>query len=206
MLINVMEEQTIRDVLTYSPIMHPGQLCMLQADAYNKAFSCADSNVLVKLMKEFDYIYLIEQLESINLQSLKPLTEASKSDPENCILDYWLSALSNALEGVEIPGRVYPEYSDFVKSRGKGKINYKQASYLLQNEGLPKEIKEMHEIQPWIDDMQTLLDYLHKIRSAENALYQAFKKYGLLNDELKFNHRIFCSHLAYETALSQGYM
>lgn len=201
-----MEKQTIRDVLTYSPIMHPGQLCKLQTVAYNKCLLNADNKIFDKFIIELDYEHLIERLGSINLDSLNPLTEASKSDPEYCILDYWLSALSNALEGVEIPGRVYPEYSDFVKSRGKGKINYKQASYLLQNEGLPKEIKEIHEIQPWIDDMQTLLDYLHKIRSAENALYQLFKKHGLLNDELKFNHRIFCSHLAYETALSQGYM
>lgn len=201
-----MEKQTIRDVLTYSPIMHPGQLCKLQTVAYNKCLLNADNKIFDKFIIELDYEHLIERLGSINLDSLNPLTEASKSDPEYCILDYWLSALSNALEGVEIPGRVYPEYSDFVKSQGKGKINYKQASYLLQNEGLPKEIKEMHEIQPWIDDMQTLLDYLHKIRSAENALYQLFKKHGLLNDELKFNHRIFCSHLAYETALSQGYM
>ena len=206
MLINIMEKQTIRDVLTYSPIMHPGQLCKLQTVAYNKCLLNADNKICEKFIIELDYEHLIEQLGSINLDSLNPLTEASKSDPEYCILDYWLSALSNALEGVEIPGRVYPEYSDFVKSRGKGKINYKQASYLLQNEGLPKEIKEIHEIQPWIDDMQTLLDYLYKIRSAENALYQLFKKHGLLNDELKFNHRIFCSHLAYETALSQGYM
>ena len=206
MLTNIMEKQTIRDVLTYSPIMHPGQLCELQTVAYNKCLLNADNKIFDKFIIELDYENLVEQLESINLKSLKPLTEASKSDPDYCILDYWLSALSNALEGVEIPGRVYPEYSDFVKSRGKGKINYKQASYLLQNEGLPKEIKEIHEIQPWIDDMQTLLDYLYKIRSAENALYQLFKKHGLLNDELKFNHRIFCSHLAYETALSQGYM
>ena len=206
MLINVMEEQTIQGVLDYSPILHPGQLCWLQSAAYNKCLLNADNKFFEKFIIELDYENLVEQLESINLKSLKPLTEASKSDPEYCILDYWLSALSNALEGVEIPGRVYPEYSDFVKSRGKGKINHKQASYLLQNEGLPKEIKEIHEIQPWIDDMQTLLDYLYKIRSAENALYQLFKKHGLLNDELKFNHRIFCSHLAYETALSQGYM
>ena len=206
MMISLGEEQSIQGVLDYSPILHPGQLCMLQADAYNKAFSSADSNVLVKFMKEFDYNHLIEQLESINLQSLKPVTEASKSDPESCILDYWYSALWHALNGVDVPGLVYPEYSDFVKSRGKGKINYKQATYSLQNEGLPKEIIEMLDVQSWIDDMQTLLDCLHKIRSAENALYQAFKKFGLLNDEIKFNHRIFCSHLAYETALSQGYM